>query len=256
MWHQGIVLRRVTAVSPCVHPNCRDEQGNRRLVTANMCDSCQGQLHRDLDWIVEDFVSLKTFLPSPARRSQPSLHRHTAQVSFGHPAADASDACTEIAWGLNGIETALRTWVGDRPAPALVRTSKWCLARSSEPLLVNHAYRYLRGRFEQLCQWPDVGFHAAALHDTHQTNRAVYGLTRKVERLQLRCPDCDLAALVRDVGFVSATGEPPPARITCQNCGRRLDEDAYLSQCLMRIAWELREYEAQIAAAAEVDHGI
>lgn len=241
----------MSAVSPCVHPNCRqrDQDGNRPPIQEVMCLPCQGLLRQDLGEIVKDYVTLKWSLPAPARRGSPGL-RHTAQQSFGHPAPDASDACMEIAGVLNNIEAQLRARVGDLPAPELVQTMVALLrVRTHEPLLVNHAFRYLSGHLEQLCAWPDVGSHAGALHETHQTNRSVYGLTRHVERLQLPCPDCDVAALVRDVARPRSADQPPPSRITCENCGRTLDEEENLSRSLMRIAWEMRMYQAQLAVA-------
>lgn len=200
---------------------------------------------RDLDWIVdEDFWTLKASLPIPAHRSQP-MGPHIAQTSFGHQAADASDTCQEIAWVLNGIEAALRSLLGDTPALSLVRTCGSSLVRTSESLLVEHAYKYLCSHDRQLCDWPDVGYHAGALHDTHQTNRRVYGLTRRVEHLALLCPDCDLAVLVRDIGRVHTSGEPSRTRITCENCGLSISEEEYSRKAYMDIASATRVYEAE-----------
>jgi len=244
----------MSAVSPCAHPNCDqlDEDGNQPLIQEVMCPRCQRLLGQDLAEIVKDYVRLKSSMPTPARRA--SGLRHTVQQSFGHLAADASDACWDIASMLNEIEAQLRDRVGDLPAPELVRTSGLSLVRTHEPLLVNHAYAYLRGRFEQLVQWPGqfgIGHHAGALHETHQTNRRVYGLTRHVQRLELPCPGCDVVALVCDVGIVRSTGEPPPVRYTCEQCGRSMDEEERLSRSLMRIAWEMRMYEAELVASAD-----
>lgn len=199
-----------------------------------MCDACQARLRRELRWLVEDYVTLKTFLPSPVRRSGGQI-RHTQQTSFGHPAQDASDACREIAWVLNRIEAGLRAHVGDRPAPTLETTA----GLAAEDELLNHAYVYLRGHLEQLCDWPDVGYHAAAVHDTHATNRAKYGLTRRIERLTLPCPDCDVVMLVQDVG-----------KITCENCGREIREEQYPMLERIAIRWKIDGYEAELRDAA------
>jgi hypothetical protein len=213
-----------------------------------MCDLCRYWFQRELGWLVMDYVTLKTFLPSPVR-STGGQARHTPQQSFGHPAQDASDACREIAWLLNRIEAGLRDHVGDRPAPQLATTAgrfqvghhsstEGGFSLAAEDKLVNHAHTYLRARFEQLCDWPDVGHHAGAVHDTHDTNRAKYGLNRQVERLPLPCPSCDVAMLVRDVG-----------KITCENCGREIREVDYPMLERIAIDWKIDEYESEVRAA-------
>lgn len=231
------------AISPCVHPRCQDADGNRRLTTQNMCDPCQIRFRRELGWIVMDYVTLKTFLPSPMR--QGGQTRHNKKQSFGHPAQDASDACSEIAWMLNNIEAGLRAHLGDLPAPDLVATyGRYAIGYRVGALLVNHAHLYLAGHFEQLCDWPDVGYHADAVHDTHQTNRSRYGLTRPIEpRLPMPCPSCDIAMLVRDVGKTQQQ-----TAYTCENCGRKIREDEYLTIARMTIAWRVHVYEAELRA--------
>jgi len=218
-----------------------------------MCDPCRNRFRRELSWIVMDYVTLKTALPSPVRRT--GQLRHAPQQSFGHPAQDASDACREIAWVLNRIEAGLRTHLGDRPAPDISTTAgKFEVGHGSSlqtgfsmaagGLLVSHAYTYLSSHFDQLCDWPDVGYHAGAIHDTHQTNRAKYGLTRKVEpRLPMPCPSCDVAMLVhsgparaKDVG-----------KITCENCGRVIREEDLPMFTRIAVDWALADYEAEIA---------
>lgn len=214
------------SVSPCVHPGCRDGDGNRGLTTQNMCDPCRDQFWSQLKWYVRDYWLLKA-MPTPARSAIAAQVRHPGQQSFGHPAADASDGCAEIADVLNSIETQLRAHLGEGPAPNP--------RRSAEQWLVSHADTYLSGHFEQLCDWPDVGHHVGAIAETHQTNRRKYGYTRYVERLPfLRCPSCDVAALVRYVGS-----------ITCEECRRAVSPERYTQLSHLVGDWELDEYQAE-----------
>jgi predicted RNA-binding Zn-ribbon protein involved in translation (DUF1610 family) len=208
-----------------------------------MCDPCQIRLGRELGWLVMDFVTLKTLLPSPIQHG--SRTRHNKQQSFGHPASDASDACSEIAWLLNSIESGLRAHVGDLPAPDLIATyDRHEIGYRLGAILVNHAHRYLSAHFEQLCDWPEVGYHADAIHDTHQTNRSKYGLTRFVEpRMPMPCPNCDLAMLARCDPKIDQ-----PTSYICGSCGRKFAEDEYLTIARMTIAWRVHVYEAELRA--------
>lgn len=205
-------MNTTPAVAPCIHPRCNDGNGNPQLTTLIMCDPCRRHYRRELEWLVLDYVTLKTWMPSPVRRG--TQVRHIVATSFGHPAQWASDNCALIADSLTEIEDGLRESLGSPVAPPKT---------VGEAARVNHAYQYLRVRFTELCTYPIADGSVVDIHDLHQSIRKALGMTAFRQRLPMPCPSCDLAALFRYVG-----------QVECDECGRIVREEDY--PMLTRIA--------------------
>lgn len=193
-------------LSSCVHPRCDDGTGtgNHVLTTQHMCDHCRNRLNRQLGWLIEDYVTLKTELTQPGSGSDTT--RRTTRQAFGHPAEWASDTCRDIAGLLNDAEDQLRAQQGDPPA----------LYVAPETVKVRDARTYLQARWDDFCESPNVGGFAGAVIDTHAVIRGALGLTKFAQRLPTPCPSCDIAALTRYI-----------SHIECGSCGRIIREDDY-----------------------------
>lgn len=220
------------SIRPCAHPRCRDQDGNPRLTTQNICDPCRRHLRRQLDWLRDDYVFIKAFMPRPAANDTSG---RTVRLSFGHPSEWASDTCWTIAKALNRIEDDLREELGDEP-PANVHT-----ARETE--VVIRAHRYLANRFHDLCDRdPEIAEDAAVtIHELRSLIRRTLGYNRERQKLDgIACPTCDVAALVRSTG-----------QVDCENCGRIITEDRY--PLLTRII--LNEKLDDLIDAYDATHG-
>lgn len=200
-------------VSPCIHPSCDDGNGDKALTTQTMCDRCRRHYRREIDWLVIDYVTIKTALPRPVSRNSGSAGGKTTTRTFGHPAEWASDRCSEIAGMLNDAEHHLRSEMNSSPA----------LYICPENVKVASAHRYLTDRWDEFCTFEAADEFADAIHETHKALRSALGLTRFAQRLPLPCPSCDLATLVRYVG-----------KIECTSCPRVIREEDY--PMLTRIA--------------------
>lgn len=196
-------------VGPCQYPLCDDGHGEPCLTTQNMCARCRRQYWKRLEWLVLDYVALKTALPSPVRseRGRPSGQGK----SFGHPAAWASDTAAEIAHLLNNIEDDLRDQRGDEPPPNRNTVS--------EARLVVHAWNYLANRFEALCVHPAAIDLADEIVALHSRIRGAMGYRKHFRKLPIRCPGCqELDSLT--VGDGEGTD-----RINCDACGEFIPEE-------------------------------
>lgn len=201
----------MTQQAPCVYPTCDDgspgEYRSPRLTYNTICGSCRTRYARLLGWLVQDYVTLRTF-PTLVHASNDGSKRVSPKAkSFGHPREEASDAAADLAQRLNWLEDDLRELNGD-PPPAHPRTA--------EAHLVTSAYRYLTTHFDALCTHPAAADVAEHLLDHHARLRSLLGQTRLVQKLPAPCPTCDVAALTRSVGSID-----------CGNCGRHIDEDEY-----------------------------
>lgn len=192
------------AVSPCVYPRCRDENGDPRLTAETICPSCRSRYRRLLDWLREDYAKLAVLMPLPIAET---VGRRTRASSFGHPAAWASDEKAAIADILNATESALREYCGHGEAPA---------PEISEAGKVRHAWIYLTDRFGDLCTFPAAADTANELVDLHRRIYAGLGETRMADKLPVPCPECDRVEMVRTVGCVY-----------CQSCGLTFPDDQY-----------------------------
>lgn len=198
-------------IHPCVYPNCRDHEGNPRLTTQTICDYSRNTYRRRLTELADDFITIATTMPQPI--SSDINTRRGKQGTPGHPRAWASDMLRTIAGTLDGIEDGLRDHLGHTP-PAPLGTVR-------EAHIVARAYTYLTAQFEQLCTYPGAEASASSVADlAGQIHRAL-GRNKEVRRLPTPCPECGLTTLVRtiDRNLVDS--------ITCDNCGRTINEDHY-----------------------------
>lgn len=198
--------------APCVYPRCDDgsvrDEKTPRLTRNVICNNCRKRYAKTLDWLVQDYATIKHELPAPARRpGDGSQHVSPKAKSFGHPAQWASDAARKIADSLNWAEDDLRDYRRDEPGvhPLVF-----------EVHVVQRAYAYLTAHFEDLCTFPQAGDLAAYLTDLHGKMRSSLGQTRLAEHLPTPCPSCDVKALVRSVG-----------QVECANCKRVIAEEQY-----------------------------
>lgn len=217
--------------APCVYPRCDDgtEEHEPRLTFNVVCNPCRKRFGKVLDWLREDYVVIKTGLPSPARRpGDGSKHQSPKAKSFGHPAEWPSDRAALIADQLNELEHDLREHLGDGAAVH---------PRVEEAHRVKLAHEYLTRHFDALCRHPAIEDYAANLIEIHSQNRSRLGLTRLVQKLPTPCPQCSVAALVRSVGSID-----------CVECGYNVPEDKY--PLLTRIVLDdlIRAYDERQAA--------
>lgn len=197
---------------PCVYPGCDDghEDHDPRLTYNVVCNSCRRRYGKLLDWLLEDYVTIKAGMPRPAQRpGDGSKHMSPKAKSFGHPAEWPSDRAALIADQLNELEHDLREHLGDGAAVH---------PRVEEAHRVKRAYDYLtqNNHFDALCRHPAAGDYADNLTQLHSENRSRLGLTRFSQKLPVPCPSCDVAALVRSVG-----------QVECSHCHRVIQEDQY-----------------------------
>lgn len=199
------------SVSPCRFPGCRDHNGDPVLTVDLFCSACRARYRTLLDRVVLDWVTLRSTLPTPARREgDGSKHTSQRSKSFGHPAEWASDTAREIADALNEAEDYLREALGHAPPPRH--------PGFRERNRVGHAYRYLTAQFDRLISNDDRAAvdTAVQLGDLHGKVRSVLGLSLRRQTLPTPCPWCDVAALVRSVGSIS-----------CTECGKVIEEQHY-----------------------------
>lgn len=211
-------------IKPCIHPTCDDGTGNRSLTTLVMCDRCRRHYRRQLDWLIEDYITLKSSLPRPMSRQ--GVNRGHPE-SFGHPAEWASDHCRDIAGMLNDAEDELRAITDSGPA----------IYVDLEAHKVASAYRYLTDRWETFCTFPQADVYADMVISTHQTIRAGLGLTKWARKLPVPCPSCDVAALTQSVGL-----------ITCGDCGREIREADYPLFARIALDYLIDAYDTQNSA--------
>lgn len=196
----------MTAVAPCIHPRCRDQDGNPRLTTQTMCDPCRNHYRRQLDWLRDDYLFIKAFMPKPSHGEQ---SRRVEQLSYGHPSEWATDTARTIAKVLNRIEDDLREHLGDEPGANIYTAPELHVTRT--------AHAYLTARFDSLCTFPEADGAVTDIHELHRTIRSTLGYNPQRQHLTgVRCPTCDVAALVRSVG-----------QIDCEQCGRIITESLY-----------------------------
>lgn len=211
-------------VAPCAYPGCDDGEGNAALTTDVICTRSRRHYRKVLDWLTIDYVTVKTQMPKPAKRTAGAQRR--AQREYGHPAEWASDMAREIAEVMNLIEDGLRDYRGDEPPPNL-RTA-------AEPRVVEHARRYFDVRFDDLCTYPAAADTAVELDDLHQKVRRALGQTRFAQRIPTPCPECDVAALVRTVD-----------QIDCRSCGAQIPESHYEFFANVLIDEVIRAYDTR-----------
>lgn len=192
-------------ISPCIHPWCARNDRDPELTRDTMCPACRRHYRRELDWLVVDYVIIKSTLPRPASRG--ARLRTARAVSFGHPAEWASDRVELIAAALNRAEDGLREHLGHAPALG---------EKVGEVRRVNAAYLYLTNQFDDLVSYPDARDTVVHFHDLHDQNRQALGLTRLYERLPFPCPKCRTAALWQGVGLIK-----------CGNCQEETREENY-----------------------------
>lgn len=194
-------------MGPCQYPNCKDKDGSPHLTQETFCDACQRRYRKLIDWLVLDWVLLRTDLPKPVVIGDATSATPSKSKTFGHPAEWASVTSAEIADALNWAEDALREYQGHEPPPHPgVRESG----------RVAHAYRYLTDQFTAACDFDAAVDTAVDFYDLHRKVRRALGYTRIVQWLPTPCPWCDTAALVRDIG-----------RVECRECGKVVDEKHY-----------------------------
>ncbi len=221
----------MSTIRPCIHPWCARNDRDPELTRDVMCKPCRRHYRRELDWLVLDYVIIKSTLPTPVARG--STLRRSRSTSFGHPAEWASDRVELIAAALNRAEDALRENLHHRPALG---------EKVSEVRRVNAAHHYLTDHFEELVTYPDARDTAVHLHDLHQQNRSALGLTRFYERLPFACPACDTGkALLR-----------MPGLIKCGECHHETREEHYGLLARKVLDALINEYDARHAQTEEL----
>ena len=187
---------------PCIHPGC-----DRPTITG----MCPGHLNRYsnlIEWLVIDYITLRTWFPTPASRdNQP---RRGKPQSFGHPAEWASDHAADIAGILNETENDLREWLnmGTAVHPG-----------HNEPRRVALAHRYLKPRINDLATYPGAKDKITELDELHHHYRRTLGYTRIVRLLPCPCPTCGTRTLTMRFG--------EDERIDCGECGRHITAAEY-----------------------------
>lgn len=213
----------------CVYPGCDDGtvEHEPRLTRHGICQDCRRRYGKLLGWLLEDYVTIKWTMPRPsARPGDGSKHMSPKAKSFGHPAEWPSDRAAWIADQLNELEHDLRGHLGHGAAVH---------PRVDEVHRVARAYDYLTNHFDELCEHPAAGDYAENLTRLHGQNRASLGLTRYAEKLDVKCPSCDVKALVRSVG-----------QIECASCHRVIEEKLYPFLVRMALDDLIDAYDAQI----------
>lgn len=194
----------MTVVSPCIHPRCNNGNGDPRLTTTTICNSCRGFYRRTLDWLIHDYVIIKSTLSAPSTGGD-GTKITTGPKVYGHPAEWASDQARTIARVLNRVHSDL---ADDDSIPNI--------ATAPEADLVRLAHHYLTNRFDQLCTFNDAEGAVIDLHELHVENYRMLGQTRFIQRLPTPCPWCDVVSLARTVG-----------QIDCLSCGKVITEAMY-----------------------------
>lgn len=216
-------------IDECTFPGCRYGENNTPALTdAGMCHGCRNRLRRLIDDVVEDFATVKAYMPKPAARPQAVQQQGSGPKSFGHPAEWASVTATEIAQTLREQHGALAednrdSFPGNGSLHAHMRQvahGRPPSRTADEVVIVQAAHAYLTEYFDLLCTFHGAADVAAELLDLHRRTRTALGHSRIRERLHAPCPHCDVAALVSFPGT-------PGASIECANCGHVLRGGRY-----------------------------
>lgn len=195
---------------------------------ATICAGCTNRFHRLLEDVVEDFATVKAYMPKPAARPQAVQQQGSGGKTFGHPAEWASVTAQEIAQTLRAHHESLAednrdAFTGDGPLDSHMRdvAHRPPPARTAdEVVIVRAAHAYLTEHFDLLTTFHGAADVAAELLDLHRRTRTALGHTRLRERVHAPCPSCDMAALVRFPGS-------PGAPVECSNCGHQLPGARY-----------------------------
>ena len=195
-------------LAACIYPNCRGTDDQPRWTTVGMCPGHLLRYAALLDWLVIDYVTLRTWYPSPAQRDAGA--RRGKPQSFGHPAEWASDHAANIAGILNETEHDLREWLD---MGAAVHQGH------SEARRVQLAYLYTKPRVDVLATYPGASAKIVELDELHHHYRRAMGYTRKIQYLPCPCPSCDLRSLAMRFGDEES--------ISCGSCGRIISQAEY-----------------------------
>lgn len=153
-------------------------------------------LRQTLDWLVLDWILLRTTLPTPPRKE---TIRRTGRREYGHPAEWASDKAARITTILNEWHDYLADHRNETPPPT-----------GSEQRRLTAAWKYLEPRIEQLCQLVEAEAFEE-LSDLHHDIRRTLGYDRQPAIwLNIECPACDHRAVFRDL---------QQEKLSCGNCG-------------------------------------
>jgi len=190
------------------------------MTTDTICPSCRRRYRRVLGWLGEDYATIRATMQMPVGVAK---GRRGKAVSWGHPAAWASDMLVLIEDVLNAIEDNLREHSGHGQAPDPETTRG--------PFRVQHALGYFDAAFDGLCSFPDAADSAGELVDLHRVAYVGLGMARFREKLPVPCqnPDCSARQLFREVG-----------RVYCAECGEAWPEDNYPRLTLI-VAGEIRD---------------
>lgn len=197
-------------VTPCVYPGCRDGDGNARLTTDVICPPSRRRYERVLRWLADDYATLHAELGQP---TGPAGEHVTVSREYGHPAEHLSDLKREVVWKLGGWHNAVADHQGHTPAPEP--------SGHREARCVHLARNYLLAHFEVLCIFPGARAAAHELHTLHGRIRATLGQSHRAKPLPVPCPDCDMLAMVRTVGWDRSDS------IECAACGYLINEQEY-----------------------------
>lgn len=195
---------------PCIHPKCRDMDGNPWITTQVMCPGCRRRYLADLHALALDWIILNATLPARSRVVTGQRTR-TGTRTFGHPAEWASDMCALIAQTFAWVEESVRHYTDGGPPPRRDRIVM------SEATLIRRALPYLVNRLDRLVTFRDAEQAVIEITELHRQIRAGRGYVRIRRALPVPCPRCELVAL----GWEPGEGAE---YITCGNCGHRIPQ--------------------------------
>lgn len=218
-------------ISPCQHPGCNRDNGNPELTRYVFCDHCTHWFKRTMQWVLEDYVTLKTELPKPFVSS--SSGRGSQPTGFGHPREWASNLAQDISkW----VAEVTNNWLEANNHPTRVFSEDGAIRYA-----VNHWPRWTETWAQA---WDSAGEIAAEAQDLHRKARAGMGHTRMVTSLSAPCPMCDMLALVQVSGSEG---------VQCEYCGMRYADYAAVASTV--IVDEQRRAEQTIDQLIEAYEG-
>ena len=223
------------SISPCQYPDCKQDMGNPALTQNMFCDQCTHWFKRTLQWVLEDYTTLKTTLPRPFTTT--TAARGGTKTGYGHPREWASNLAQNIA-----------LWAGEVTNNYLQDFGYLPYDLSTEQAAIRKAAESWPQWWDELAaRWDGAGEFAEEARDYHRQARAGLGHTRMVTSLSAPCPRCDLKALV----VVQGTDT-----VSCEYCGWAGTEEDRQGVAVQALANAQRQQEHTIDQLIEgYEHG-
>ena len=171
-------------------------------LTIGLCRGHTKRLREAVDQLVADYVTIRATLPRTSGRGRTAPR---GSRTYGHPAAEASDICAQIAGILDIISEDLRDYLGHLPPPPL--------HGHSESRTVNHAYQTILNRWETLLDFPGTEAATAGIREARKHAGRLLGIGGALRALPAPCPECGNLPVFRQVGMDRSD------RIVCQHDG-------------------------------------